>query len=159
MSTLEKAIEIASLAHAGVLDKQGQPYILHPLRVMLNVRGLVAQVVAVLHDVVEDTDVTLEDLRNAGFSEEILAALALVTHRREVSYADYVIGCKPNNVAREVKLSDLSENTKLDRALMRADRFADDTSRMQRYILSYQFLKDELPESEYRKLMATIEGS
>ena len=60
MSTLEKAIEIASLAHAGVLDKQGQPYILHPLRVMLNVRGLVAQVVAVLHDVVEDTDVTLE---------------------------------------------------------------------------------------------------
>lgn len=159
MSTLEKAIEIASQSHAGVLDKQGEPYILHPLRVMLNVRGLSAQVVAVLHDVVEDTDVTLEDIRNAGFSEDVVTGLALVTHKREMSYADYVIGCKQNAIAQEVKLSDLRENTRLDRALMRADRFADDTSRMQRYILSYQFLKDELPEPEYRKMMAAIEGS
>lgn len=159
MSTLEKAIEIASQSHAGVLDKQGEPYILHPLRVMLNVSGLSAQVVAVLHDVVEDTDVTLEDIRHAGFSEEVVAALALVTHKSEVRYADYVIGCKQNAIAREVKLSDLRENTRLDRALMRANRFADDTSRIQRYILSYQFLKDELLETEYRKLMATIEGS
>ena len=159
MSTLEKAVEIASQSHAGVCDRQGQPYILHSLRVMLNVTGLAAQMVGVLHDVIEDTDVTLEDIRTAGFSEEVLTALALVTHQREMSYADYVLGCKTNAVACQVKLSDLSENTKLDRALMRADRFADDTSRMQRYILSYQFLKDQLPESEYRKMMAAIEGS
>lgn len=157
MSTLEKAIEIASKSHAGVLDKQGLPYILHPLRVMINLNGLATQIVGVLHDVVEDTNITLEDIRNAGFSDDVVNALALVTHRREMSYADYVMACKRNAIARDVKIADLRENTRLDRALLRADQFADDTSRMQRYILSYQYLMDELPESEYRTRMLAIE--
>lgn len=69
MTTLERAIELASKAHAGQVDKAGQSYILHPIKVMLRVAGSEARIVAVLHDVVEDSQFTIEDLRNEGFSE------------------------------------------------------------------------------------------
>src|SRR4029077_11078299 len=100
MATIEKALQIAAHAHEGQKDKEGLPYILHPLRVMSRVEGEKAQIVAVLHDVVEDTKVTLDDLRRAGFSAEILAAVQCVTHRKEEPYAVYVIGCKHNPIAR-----------------------------------------------------------
>jgi (p)ppGpp synthase/HD superfamily hydrolase len=83
MATLERAVEIAAKAHAGVKDKQGQPYILHPIRVMMGVEDDDAKMVAVLHDVIEDTEVTLDDIRAAGFSEAVIAALDLVTHRKD----------------------------------------------------------------------------
>ena len=76
MSTLERAIAIAARAHAGQVDKGGAPYILHPLRVMLRLSEPREQLVAVLHDVIEDSPVTLEQLRGEGFSEEVLQALA-----------------------------------------------------------------------------------
>ena len=79
MATLEKAIEIAARAHAGAVDKDGQPYLLHPLRVMMGVSTPQAQIVAALHDVVEDTSVTFDDLQNEGFQDEILIPLKLVT--------------------------------------------------------------------------------
>ena len=158
MATLEKAIEIAARAHVGVLDKQDQPYILHPLRVMMGVEGLSAQIVAVLHDVVEDTDLTLDDVKAEGFSEEILAALALVTHRDEQSYAEYVVACQANPIARQVKLSDLRDNSSLARMLLRADRFPRDSARMLRYLLSYQFLSGELTAEQYCQLMEPYEG-
>src|SRR4249920_2998145 len=110
MATIEKALQIAAKAHEGQKDKEGLPYILHPLRVMSGVEGEEAQIVAVLHDVVEDTSVTMDDLHQAGFSESILAALRCVTHRKEEPYADYVIGCKNNSIARQVKLGDLADN-------------------------------------------------
>ncbi len=113
MATLEKALQIAAKAHEGQKDKEGLPYILHPLRVMGHVEGSDAQIVAVLHDVVEDTAVTLDDLRAAGFGETVLAAVACVTHRKDQPYADYVIGCKDNPVARQVKLGDLADNCRL----------------------------------------------
>src|SRR5437763_10477369 len=105
MATIEKALQIAAQAHEGQKDKEGLPYILHPLRVMSRVEDEEAQIVAVLHDVVEDTQVTLDDLRRAGFSASVLAAVQCVTHRKEEPYADYVIGCKNNPVARLVKLA------------------------------------------------------
>src|SRR6516165_4662820 len=115
MATIEKALQIAAGAHEGQKDKEGLPYILHPLRAMMSVQGEEAQIVAVLHDVIEDTSVTADDLRRAGFSEQLVAAILCVTHRKDESYADYVVRCKANAVARQVKLADLTDNWRLDR--------------------------------------------
>jgi (p)ppGpp synthase/HD superfamily hydrolase len=153
MSTLEQAIQIAAAAHASEKDKQGAPYITHPLRVMARVEGDEAQIVAVLHDVVEDTATTLDDLRRAGFAENVLEAVACVTHDKTEPYADYVIRCKRNPLARQVKLADLEDNSQLRRALLRLDRVEKDLVRIHRYVLSYKFLTDQLTEEQYRALM------
>lgn len=153
MPTLERAIQIAATAHADVKDKQGQPYILHPIRVMLGVDDRHAQMVAVLHDVVEDTDVTLDDIRKEGFDGRVIDALDRVTHKAGQSYAEYVVGCKADPIARQVKMSDLRDNTDLRRLLVRPDRFPDDMARMERYALSYRFLTDEMSEADYLRLM------
>ncbi len=94
MASIEKALQIAAQAHEGQKDKDGQPYILHPLRVMNAVEGESAKVVAVLHDVIEDTSVTAEELRREGFDEAVLAAVECLTHRKGEPYADYVVRCK-----------------------------------------------------------------
>jgi hypothetical protein len=154
MATIEKALQIAARAHEGQKDKEGLPYILHPLRVMHGVQGEDAQVVAVLHDVIEDTAVTIEELRQAGFGEKVLAALLLVTHRKDEPYADYVVGCKGNDIARRVKLADLEDNSRLPRTILRPDRLERDLARIRRYVVSYKFLTDQLREEDYRSLMA-----
>src|SRR4051812_49066425 len=102
MSLLPAALQIAVSAHRGQLDKSGQPYILHPLRVMAGVDGDDAKIVGLLHDVVEDTDVTLDDLRAPGFSEAVLAAMMLLTHEKSDTYADYVVRIKADPIARAV---------------------------------------------------------
>jgi hypothetical protein len=154
MATLEKALEIAARAHAGQRDKDGVAYILHPLRVLQRVSGEAAQIVAVLHDVVEDTPVTLADLRAAGFSPDVLAAVECVTHAREEPYAEYVIRCRDNLIAKQVKLADLEDNSLLSRAMLRRDREAADLARFRKYTLSYKFLTGQLGEDEYRAWMA-----
>jgi (p)ppGpp synthase/HD superfamily hydrolase len=115
MSTLERAIAIAATAHAGQIDKAGRPYILHPLRVMLALDATDDQIVGVLHDVVEDTDVTLESLRAEGFSEVVLAALASVTKREDEDYSAFVLRAAANPIGRRVKLADLRDNSDLSR--------------------------------------------
>ena len=116
MASIEKALQIAARAHEGQKDKDGQPYILHPLRVMNAVEGEPAKIVAVLHDVIEDTSVTPEDLRREGFDEVVLAALDCVTHRKGEPYADYVVRCKGDRIGRRVKLADLEDNSRPSRA-------------------------------------------
>jgi hypothetical protein len=153
MATLETAIRIAVAAHAGQKEKGGAAYITHPLRLMAAMDCEEAKIVAVLHDVIEDTTVTIEDLRREGFGEDVLTAVAIVTHRRHEPYADYVVRCKGNPVARQVKLADLVDNSRLDRCILRVDRVARDLARMHRYLLSYKFLTDQLSESAYRTLM------
>jgi hypothetical protein len=153
MATVEKALQIAARAHEGQKDKEGLPYILHPLRAMLSVQGEAAQIVAVLHDVIEDTPVTADDLRQAGFSDEVLAAVLCVTHREGESYADYVVRCKGNEIARRVKLADLTDNSRLDRTILRPQRFEDDVARLRKYFLSYKYLTDQITEDQYRSLM------
>ena len=115
MSTLERAIAIAVAAHAGQFDKAGRPYILHPLRVMLALDTTDDQIVGVLHDVVEDTDVTLEGLRAEGFSEVILAGLESVTKREGEDYPAFVLRAAANPIGRRVKLADLHDNSDLSR--------------------------------------------
>jgi len=157
MATLDRALQIAITAHAGHLDKQGRPYILHPLAVMQGVEGVEAQIVAVLHDVVEDSSVTLDDLRQAGFSSTILQAIRCVTHEKVEPYADYVIRCKQDPLARQVKMADLRDNARLDRVLMRADKLAADLRRLRRYVLAYKYLQNQISESEYRELAERLD--
>jgi len=159
VATFEKAVEIAARRHAGQRDKQRGPYLTHPLRVWARVAedapdDLDAQIVAVLHDAVEDTDLTFDDLRAEGFSETVINALRRVTHDPADSYAEYVVGCAGDPIARRVKLSDLADNTRLSRMLMRPDREAKDLKMLRRYALAYQFLMEQLSEADYRRRMA-----
>jgi (p)ppGpp synthase/HD superfamily hydrolase len=153
MATIGKALQIAARAHEGQFDKEGLDYILHPLRVMVAVEGEAARIVAILHDVVEDTTVTIEDLQREGFTEEVLAALRCVTHDKEEPYADYVARCKGNAIARRVKLADLEDNSRLGRTILRTDRLGPDLARIRRYVLSYKFLTDQITEEQYRTAM------
>jgi (p)ppGpp synthase/HD superfamily hydrolase len=158
MASIEKAIQIAARAHEGQVDKQGLPYILHPLRVMDGVEGLDAKIVAVLHDVVEDTPVTFDDLEQEGFSGEILAAVRCVTHAEGESYADYVVRCRADQIARRVKLSDLADNTRLSRTIVRPQALDRDMARYAKYLLSHSFLTGQITEEQYRSAMPEFEG-
>ncbi|MDN2673557.1 GTP pyrophosphokinase [Janthinobacterium sp. SUN026] len=115
--TLERAIEIAAAAHAGQTDKGGAPYILHPLRVMLRVAPGAQQIVAVLHDVVEDSDgkITFDDLAREGFSREVIDGVRAVTKIEGESYEDFIARAALNPVGKAVKLADLAENSELSR--------------------------------------------
>lgn len=115
MSTLERAIAIAAEAHAGQLDKAGQPYILHPLRVMLRVSSASERIAAVLHDVVEDTPVTLSHLAAEGFAKEVVDAVDALTKRPGETRLDAAKRAAANPIARAVKLADNAENMDLSR--------------------------------------------
>ncbi|WP_027611696.1 HD domain-containing protein [Pseudomonas sp. URIL14HWK12:I6] len=128
--TLERAISIAATAHAGQVDKGGAPYILHPLKVMLRMTTLEERIVAVLHDVVEDCGISLDDLRKEGFSEEILSAIESVTKVPGESYEDFVDRAAQNPIGRVVKLADLEENSDLSRI---ASPSWEDLERVEKY--------------------------
>ena len=115
MCTLERAIEIAAAAHAGQIDKAGHPYILHPLRVMLRVSTEHERMSAVLHDVVEDTPVTFEQLAREGFPQEVLLAIEALTKRPGESRLQAAERAAVNPIARVVKLADNAENMDLSR--------------------------------------------
>ncbi|MEZ4517813.1 MAG: GTP pyrophosphokinase [Chloroflexota bacterium] len=116
MNQLEQAIRIALDAHAGVVDKSGQPYILHPLTLMLQMETEEERITAVLHDVVEDSDISLDDLARLGFPTQVLEALELLTHDRDtLPYLDYVAAISTNPLARTVKLADLQHNMDIRR--------------------------------------------
>ena len=115
MPTIERAIEIAATAHAGQRDKAGQAYILHPLRVMLRVDGEHEQMAAVLHDVVEDTSITIDDLAREGFPIEVLRAIAALTKLPGETRLEAAARAAADPVARKVKLADNAENMDLSR--------------------------------------------
>lgn len=108
---VEKAIGIALEAHWGERDKAQRPYVLHPLRLMLEMETEDEMVTAVLHDVIEDSHLTLKDLRAAGFSQTVLTALTLLTHDKDtLDYDAYIARLQTNPLARKVKLADLTHN-------------------------------------------------
>lgn len=115
MSTLERAIAMATKAHEGQFDKGGVAYILHPLRVMARVTTPEQRIVAVLHDVLEDTPVTLSDLAREGFPLKILAAVLALSRRDGESYEAFVMRLGVDPLARQVKLADLADNSDLSR--------------------------------------------
>ena len=140
---LERAIEIAAAAHRGQTDKAGQPYILHPLRVMLACEGEATRIVAVLHDVIEDSDWTPEALRAEGASDAILAAVDTVTRRDDETYAEFIERAARNEIGRAVKIADLHDNLDLSRI---AQPTQADFARMERYRAALQHLGAQLPE-------------
>lgn len=105
-----KALRIAYDAHAGQLDKCGAPYIAHPLHVAEQMDDEASTCVALLHDVVEDSDVTLDDLAR-DFPPEVVEGVRLMTHEPGVDYLDYVRAIKENSLAKKVKLADLAHNS------------------------------------------------
>jgi len=112
---LEHAIAIAKRQHAGQLDKAGRPYIEHPLRVMRAMSNDAERIVAVVHDVIEDTDLTLNQLAAAGFPDYVLEALDSVTRRTGETYEAFVARASANVIGRRVKYADLRDNADLSR--------------------------------------------
>ena len=109
---LLKAATVATRAHAGHKRKDGSPYIAHPMRVAFRVseQGVYAQIVALLHDVVEDTDVTLDDLTELGFPEPIRDAVDRVTKRPGETYRDFIDRARQHDISRVVKIADIEDN-------------------------------------------------
>ena len=138
MSLLEKAISIAVEAHRGQKDKVGAPYILHPLSVMGRVEGETEKIVAVLHDVVEDTEWTFEDLKREGFTDVILQAVKCLTRNEEESYEDFVKRAASNPVALRVKLADLEDNMDFRRLALVTQK---DVERVTKYLWAWRYLK------------------
>ncbi len=126
----KKAMKISFEAHKNQVDKNGMPYIYHPVHLAEQMTDENTICVALLHDVVEDTDITFEDLAKEGFPDEIIAALKLMTHEKSVPYIDYVKQIATNPIASAVKLADLRHNSDLTRldvvdekALARAEKY------------------------------------
>nr|MBN2277438.1 GTP pyrophosphokinase [candidate division Zixibacteria bacterium] len=115
MSTLDKAILIAAQAHQGQIDAYGEPYILHPLRVMMRMSSEPEKIVAVLHDVIDKTDWTLQDFRIEGFSDEILEALDCLVKRSYETYEDFIKRTRVSSLAVRVKIADLEDNLDMTR--------------------------------------------
>ena len=111
----KKAMKLCFKAHKDQVDKSGMPYVFHPFHVAEQMTDEVTTIVALLHDVVEDTDYTLEDIAAEGFGKDILEAVALMTHEDDIPYLDYVAKLKENPIARAVKLADLAHNSDLSR--------------------------------------------
>lgn len=112
---LEKAIEIALNAHAGQTDKAGELYILHPLRLMLKMKTETEKIIAVLHDVIEDSNLTFEDLEKEGFSKEIIESLEYLTKREEEDYLNFINRISSNKTASLIKLADIEDNMNINR--------------------------------------------
>jgi (p)ppGpp synthase/HD superfamily hydrolase len=131
VSTLERAIAIAAQAHAGQVDKAGAPYVLHPLRMMLQLASNDERIVAVLHDVCEDCPGwSFERLRDEGFAPQVIAALDAVTRRDDETYEDFVRRAAADPIGRSVKLADLRDNSDLSRIAAPTER---DFERLEKY--------------------------
>lgn len=147
MSTLQRAIEIATQAHQGQFDKSGKDYIGHPLRVMEMGSTEEEKIAGVLHDVVEDSDWTFEALEAEGFSQEIIAALKCVTKLSEnENYDDFIERVKKNPLAIAVKINDLTDNMDIRRLPYLSDK---DIKRLKKYLKAYKKLIGEPVYSIY----------
>jgi (p)ppGpp synthase/HD superfamily hydrolase len=145
--TLEDAIILATGAHWGQKDRNDEPYIMHPLRVAAQLWGYDERMVAVLHDVVEDTSVTLDDLRKVGYPPHILDAVDAISKRKDVDepYSQYILRVRANPLATKVKIADLQDNANLGR-LPKVEAF--DLKRLDRYNRALQFLTGRYPSPE-----------
>lgn len=138
LKQLETAIRIAINAHYGQEDKAKSPYIFHPFRVMNNVASIEEKIVAVLHDVVEDTNLTFEYLLNQGISPDLVDALRLLTHTKDTSYEDYIKKLSTNKIAKAVKLADIRDNRNLGRLETVTQK---DLDRLEKYKRATKFLE------------------
>ncbi len=132
-----KAITVAYNAHQGQLDRAGLPYILHPLHVAEQMKDEDTCVVALLHDVIEDTDLTLENLREYGFTEAQIEGVRVMTREEDEDYFEYIRSVKTNPLALAVKLEDLKHNSDVTRIIEMTER---DLQRLEKYKKAMEIL-------------------
>lgn len=135
----KKALSLCFEAHKNQLDKSGMPYVFHPFHLAEQMETVETVVVALLHDIVEDTDYTIDDLKNMGFPNTVTDAIALMTHDANTEYMDYVARIKTNPIAKAVKLADLrhnSDTTRLDKVTEK------DLKRVEKYTAAIKFLTE-----------------
>jgi|SRR6266850_65298 len=135
---LEKAVGIAVTAHRGQKDKYGAPYILHVLRLTARVETVKEKIVAVLHDVVEDTDWTFERLGAEGFSEELIQAIDALTKREGEDYEDFVKRSASNPLACQVKIADLEDNMDVRRMENVSEQ---EVKRLRKYLKAWKHIR------------------
>ena len=136
---VNKAFEVAKKAHAGQFDKGGNPYIDHPITVASLVSTPEEKATAYLHDVVEDTDVTLEDLKSMGFPNSVIEAVDCITMKKDESREEYIKRVKANPIARIVKIADLTHNSEISRIPNPTEK---DFQRIERYKKEKTYLLD-----------------
>lgn len=134
-----KALAVATRAHEGQVDHAGAPYILHPIRVAERCRTMEAKIVALLHDTIEDTALTPDDLLQLGFPPLLVEAVLAVTRREGEDYGDYVRCAAANPIGREVKIADLEDNMDLRRLPELTDR---DVARTRKYLRAWHYLQN-----------------
>lgn len=139
----KKALRLCFDAHRDQVDKTGLPYVFHPFHLAEQMKDEYSTVCALLHDVVEDTDYTLDDLRGMGFPAEVVDALALLTHDPAVPYMDYIKVIATNPIARKVKMADLRHNSDLSR-MDEVDEWA--AARTAKYKKALRYLRRHNPE-------------
>ena len=134
------AMKICFAAHKNQVDKNGIPYIFHPIHLAEQMMTEDEICTALLHDVVEDSEYTIEDLKASGFNENILSALRLLTHDKSVPYMDYIAEIKTNPLAKKVKLADLAHNSDLNRLDKVTEK---DLKRAEKYKKAQEILSEE----------------
>ena len=138
----KKAINLMFEKQKDQKDKSGLPYVFHPYTVAESMSNELSTTAAILHDVVEDTDVTIEDLEQMGFPKDVTDALKLLSHSDDVSYTDYIKQVALNTIAREVKMADLRHNMDITRL---NDVSKEDLERVEKYKIAYKYLEDHDP--------------
>jgi (p)ppGpp synthase/HD superfamily hydrolase len=138
MPDIDDALSLAVKAHKGQKDKAGKAYILHPLRLMAAMETDAEMMTAILHDVVEDTNITIEELRNQEYPEEVLAALDGVTRRDGESYNDFIKRVSDNTISKKVKIADLEDNMNITRLNVIGEK---DMKRLGKYLRAWRYLQ------------------
>ena len=133
----DQALRIAIQAHKGQKDKSDREYIMHPIRVAERCVSLKAKIVALLHDTIEDTHVTVERLLKEGFTQEIVDAVLSVTKKEGETYGDFIKRAAQNEIGKEVKKADLEDNMDIRRLKEISDH---DVERLRKYLRSWQYL-------------------
>lgn len=135
----KKAMKLCFEAHKNQTDKSGMPYVFHPFHLAEQMTDETTTIVALLHDVAEDSDYTLQNIEAMGFSKEVITALSLLTHDKSVPYMDYVALIKLNPVAKAVKLADLKHNSDLSRLYVVDEKAL---ARREKYLKAIAFLEE-----------------
>lgn len=156
IAPLDKAIELAAVSHSGQTDLNGKPYILHPLAVMQMVKDRGGseeqQIVAIMHDLIEDTEVTMKQLVEMKFSHKIVNAIVALSRKNDEEYERYVDRVKKNKIARYVKMCDLEHNTMLSRMLSIS---GSNLTRYVKYLRAWLYLNDRISRNDYIGVILT----
>jgi (p)ppGpp synthase/HD superfamily hydrolase len=138
---ITNAILIATKVHDDQTDKGGQPYILHPIRVMMQFGDNTHRIVSILHDVMEDSSIDEDILNNYGFDKDIIEAVNCLTRKKNENYFDYIDRIKTNKIASNVKLADLRDNMNLERIPNLTKK---DKKRVEKYEKAYKIINNAL---------------